>query len=127
MAYAVVRVEGLSATVRALEGMGIEVMDLRNAMAKIATQSAQIIQAHAPVGETGRLRADVRGNRAKAKAVVSAGRTSVPYAGPINYGWKAHHIRAAMFMQSADARMQFLAPLILEAEINRLLVARGLA
>lgn len=127
MAYAVVRVEGLNTAVRALQGMGIEVMDLRNAMAKIASQSAQIIQAHTPVGETGRLRADVRGNRAKAKAVVAAGRTSVPYAGPINYGWKAHNIKAALFMQSADARMAFLAPLILEAEINRLLVAHGLA
>lgn len=124
--YAVVSVTGLTSTVRALIAMGVDVEDIKDGMAKIASQSAHIIQAHTPVGPTGRLRADVRGNRARAKAVVTAGRAAVPYAGPINYGWPARGIKAAMFMQSADDRMQVLGPFILEAEINKLIRARGL-
>jgi hypothetical protein len=126
MAAVVVRVEGLSSTVRSLALLGLDVDDLKDAMASIARDAADIIKAHTPVGPTGRLRADVRGNRAKAKAVVSAGRSSIPYAAPRNYGWRAHNITGAFFMQSADGPMQTRAPFALEVEINRLITVRGL-
>jgi hypothetical protein len=43
----------------------------------------------------------------RSKAVVTAGRASVPYAGPINYGWAAHNIERLRL--HAEGRRQVLA------------------
>lgn len=112
------RVEGLNQVVRALQQTGVDVEDLKDAFSKIASEGARIAAAEAP-HKSGRLSGDVRGNRAKSKAVVTAGRKSVPYAGPINYGWPARGIQAAGFMQAADQQMQPRAVQLLEDEINR--------
>lgn len=111
------RVEGLSAVVRGLQQMGVDVEDLKDAFAKIADEAAQHAAASAPRA-SGRLASDIRGNRAKSKAVVTAGRSSVPYAGPINYGWPSRGIEPAGFMQRADEAMQTRAIHLLEDEIN---------
>lgn len=105
--------------------MGVEVDDLKSAFSSIATEAAQIAASHAPK-RSGRLAGDIRGNRAKSKAVVTAGRASVPYAGPINYGWSARNIRPALFMQAADEEMQPKAIQRLEEEINRQIALKGL-
>lgn len=123
--YASVQVQGLTAVVRALEALGLEVDDLKDAFSSIAKEAAERAARHAPV-LSGRLAGDVRGNRAKSKAVVIAGRASVPYAGAINYGWAAHHISPAGFMQAADHEMQPIALQRLEAEINRQIRKKGL-
>lgn len=120
------RVEGLTSVVRGLQRLGLDVDDLKDAFAKISSEGAQIAAQHAP-RRSGRLAGDVRGNRAKSKAVVTAGRASVPYAGPINYGWPRHGIAPALFMQAADAEMQPRALVLLEDEINRKIRERGLA
>lgn len=120
-----VRVSGLTRVTRSLIEMGVEVDDLKDAFASIAKQGAAIAEAHAPV-LTGTLRGDIRGNRAKNKAVVSAGRVSVPYAGPINYGWPSRHIEASGFMQSVDTILGPKVPAILERSINELITRYGL-
>ena len=112
------RVQGLTSVVRALQQMGLDVDDLKDAFSKIAAEGAREAASFAP-RRTGRLAGDVRGNRAKSKAVVTAGRASVPYAGPINYGWRARGIAPSLFMQKADQRMQPRALQLLEDEINR--------
>lgn len=112
------KVQGLTQVVRALQGMGLEVDDLKDAFSSIASEGARHAAAFAPV-RTGRLAADVRGNRAKSKAVITAGRASVPYAGPINYGWPRRNIAPSLFMQKADQVMQPRALQLLEDEINQ--------
>ena len=119
------RVDGLSAVVRALQEVGVEVTDLKDAFSSIADEGARQAAQFAPK-RTGRLAADIRGNRAKSKAVVTAGRVSVPYAGPINYGWAKHHIAANGFMQRADKAWQPYALKRLEQEINAQITKRGL-
>lgn len=120
------RVEGLTQVVRALQALGAEVDDLKAAFATIAGEAAEVIRAATP-RRTGRLAGDVRGNRAKSKAVVAAGRSGVPYAGPINYGWPSRHIGPASFMQAADtAYAPTRAVQRLEDEINRQIAAKGL-
>lgn len=119
------RVEGLSSVVRSLTRMGVEVEDLKAAFSAIAAEGAARAARYAP-RRAGRLAADIRGNRAKSKAVITAGRTSLPYAGPINYGWPARNIQPASFMQSADADMQPIAVQMLETEINRQIKLKGL-
>lgn len=119
------RVEGLSSVVRGLQALGSDVEDLKDAFAAIAREAAERAAAAAP-RKRGALAADIRGNRAKSKAVVTAGRSSIPYAGPINYGWPARGIEAAGFMQAADAQMGPRALVLLETEINRKIRERGL-
>lgn len=120
-----VRVEGLSAVTRALVGLGLEVDDLKDAFSNIAREGAELAAQYAPK-RTGRLAGDVRGNRARSSANVAVGRVSVPYAGPINYGWAAHNITANGFMQRVDQAWQPHALRRLEYEINQQIARRGL-
>ncbi|GAA4698265.1 hypothetical protein [Nocardioides nanhaiensis] len=125
MSTAGFKVEGLNQVVRALQEIGFETDDLKDAFSRIAQEGAQIAAQEAPK-RSGRLSGDVRGNRAKSKAVVAAGRSSVPYAGPINYGWRARGIAPNPFMQRTDNRMAPKAIDMLEDEINKQIRARGL-
>lgn len=130
-----VRVQGLNQTVRALQRFGAEVDDLKDVFGEIATLGADLASSFAPV-RTGRLAATVRGNRAKNKAVVAAGRARVPYAGVINYGWPLKEgplmegevrarrpgpIAASLFMQRADEVLAPRAVTMLEDGLNRLI------
>lgn len=121
----VVGVEGLSRLVRELQGLGLEVDDLKDVFARIAAEAVPVYQGFAPV-RTGRLRGDFRGNRAKSKAVVRVGRASVPYAKVQNYGWPARNIAAQGFVARGDAVMQPRALLELESGIRTAIKRRGL-
>jgi hypothetical protein len=126
MAGGGVRVEGLRQLVRDLKALGLEVDDLKNAFATIATEAAERIAARAPRGKTGRLAASVRGNRAQSKAVVRAGRAAVPYAGPINYGWHKRNITPALFMQRGEQEYEPTAALRLDSELDAAITRKGL-
>lgn len=95
-----VSVQGLSRLRRDLRKAGEGLEDLKAANAAAAAIVAAAAEARAP-RRTGRLAASVRGNRAASRASVSAGRASVPYAGPIHYGWPARHIEAQPFVIDA--------------------------
>lgn len=123
--YISVRIDGLNAVVRSLLAMGLDVEDLKTGFSEIARFGAIVAARHAP-RRSGRLAGDIRGNRARNKAVVAAGRTSVPYAGPINYGWAARGIQPSGFMQKADKELQPYALRVLEHDINSRIRARGL-
>lgn len=119
------KVTGLSSVVRSLRALGAEVDDLKDAFSKIADEGARRASGHAPK-LTGRLAGTLRGNRAQSKAVVTAGRSSVRYAGAINYGWSRRSIEPSHFMQKADAEMRPRAIEMLEDEINRQIARKGL-
>ena len=119
------KVEGLSRLVRDLQALGLDVDDLKAAFAAIAAEGAQVASRLAP-RRSGRLASDIRGNRAKSKAVITAGRSSVPYAGPINYGWEKRGITPSLFLQQADEQMEPRAVQMLEDEVNNRIRARGL-
>jgi hypothetical protein len=121
-----VRVEGLRELVRDLEKVGVEVADLKGAFADIAAKGATLAASLAP-HRSGALAASVRGNRAKAKAVVAAGSARVKYAGAINYGWRARNIEASGFMQRADLGMRETAVTDLDRAVTRLLAQRGMS
>lgn len=120
------KVTGLNQVVQALLAIGVEVDDLKDAFSSIAAEGARIAAGYAPV-RSGRLAGDIRGNRAKSKAVVTAGRVSVPYAGPINYGWASRGIEPSGFMQKADKELGPKALRRLEDEINAAIKRRGLS
>lgn len=115
--YGSVQIEGLTKTIRGLQKAGVEVDDLKDAFADIASRGARLASSFAPV-RSGKLRASIRGNRAKNKAVVTAGKARVPYAGAINYGWPRRGIAPALFMQRADAAIAPDALRLLESGID---------
>lgn len=119
------RITGLRETVRDLEHLGVELDDLKDAMARIAAKATEVMGPFIPT-RSGKLRASARGNRAKGKAVVTVGRATVPYAAPINYGWPKRNIAAANFTGRTDAVMDGLAPKLLDDEIDHLLTKKGL-
>ena len=120
-----IRVEGLNDIVRRLQDLGADVDDLKDVMARISTEGAHVLQGYVPV-KSGKLRASARGNRAKGKAVVTVGRSTVPYAAPINYGWPARGIEAADFTGKTDQAMEPRAVLLLEQGIEELIRKRNL-
>lgn len=120
------RVDGLAKAVRQLKAVGLEVDDLKDAFAKIATEATDAVLKYTPRGKTSKLAATIRGNRAQSKAVVRAGRARVPYAGPVNYGWPSRGIAPAQFMQKGDKEMQPIAVRRLEQEIEKAIRKRNL-
>lgn len=120
-----VKVEGLTQTVRALEQLGVEVADLKDVMGEIAAEGARLASSFAPK-RSGHLSGTIRGNKAKAKAIVIAGRARVPYAGAINYGWPRRNIRPALFMQRADKALAPRAVQMLEAGLDRVIAKADL-
>lgn len=126
-----VRVDGANSLARELVALGADVEDLKDAFADIAERGRDIASKNAPVGSgrdphPGQLRDDIRGNRARNKAVVTAGRVRVPYAGPINFGWPAHNIEGAGFMQQVDEQLGPFAPLMLQRSIDDIIKRRRL-
>jgi len=126
-----VRAEGVNSLVRELVALGADVEDLKDAFGNIADTGARIAARHAPVGSgrdphPGQLRDDVRGNRARNKAVVTAGRARVPYAGAINFGWAKHNIAAQNFMQQVDVELGPVAPRMLQESLDDLIRRRSL-
>lgn len=118
-------VEGLNAMVRDYQALGVELEDLKDAFADIASEGARIAAGYAPVA-SGALAGSLRGNRAKNKAVVTAGRARIPYAGAINYGWPARGIAAAGFMQKADEELGPKSLEMLDKNINAITRRKGM-
>lgn len=78
-----VRVEGLNRVLRKLNQAGTDAQNMRDLMHSLG--GIIINRARVPI-RTGRLAESLRAGRGKTKAVVRAGRASVPYAGVIHYG-----------------------------------------
>lgn len=100
MADVSIRVEGLGRLRRDLRRLGGDVDDLKDANAAAARLVAAEAARRAP-RVSGKLAGTLRGNRAAGKATVAAGRASVPYAGPIHWGWAARGIEANPFVVDA--------------------------
>jgi hypothetical protein len=125
MSSSSVKVEGLNKTVRALQDLGVEVADLKDVFSEIAAEGARLASSFAP-RRTGRLAATIRGNKAKNKAVIAAGKGKIKYAGAINYGWPVRNIRPALFMQRADTALAPKAVQMLETGLDGIIKKAGL-
>lgn len=93
-----IRITGLNATLRAMSRAGASSEDMRDVMHSLGMI---VVRAARPPRSTGRLAATVRPGRGKTKAVVRAGRKTVPYAGVQHYGWPARNIPATQFLTEA--------------------------
>lgn len=94
------RIQGADRAMRALARAGAETQDMKDLMhslGSLVVKTAKPLTPH----RTGRLAGSIRAGRGKTKAVVTAGRKSIPYAGVQHYGWPAHHIKSTMFLVKA--------------------------
>lgn len=96
-------VEGLRTLRRSLKAAGLSLADLKQAHNEVAQLVVRAASPSAP-HRTGALVATTRGSGTQSAAVVRAGRSSVPYAGPVHWGWPSHHIVAQPWIYNAAVR-----------------------
>lgn len=101
MARPQVEVKGAKELRKQLKAAGDDLADLKATHKKIA----QIVEFDAlqlaPV-VTGGLVGSIRASGTQTAAIVRAGRSTVPYAGPIHWGWPARNITAQPFLVDAQ-------------------------
>lgn len=101
MARPQVEVKGAKELRKQLKAAGDDLADLKATHKKIA----QIVEFDAlqlaPV-VTGGLVGSIRASGTQTAAIVRAGRKSVPYAGPIHWGWPTRNITAQPFLIDAQ-------------------------
>lgn len=100
-----IRVEGLKQLRKELKAAGVGYAELKGVGLQAATIVSQAAKPIAPQ-VTGALAGSIRPAGQAKGAVVRAGSAAVPYAGPIHFGWPAHHIEPHPFLyEAADARV----------------------
>lgn len=98
----VIRVQGLSRLSRLLAKSGADAQDMKDLMHAIGMAVVQV--ANPPV-KTGRLKSTLRAGKGKTKAVVRVGGARAPYAGVMEYGWRARGIQGTGWLNAArDSR-----------------------
>lgn len=100
MADPVAKVEGLDRLVRTLGKAKVDLSDLKDANRAAGETVAGASRASSP-RRSGHLAGSVRSARQVRRARVMAGKSSVPYAGPIHWGWPARGIAAQPFIAEA--------------------------
>lgn len=102
-----IRVDGareLRSAIRRAESRGL-VDELKRANREAAEVVAYEAQTIVPV-KSGRLLESIRASGTQAAGIVRAGRGSLPYAGPIHFGWPAHGIEPNPYLyDAADNRV----------------------
>jgi len=100
MAQPVVQIDGLKRVRRELKRAGVDLADLREpnmAAARIVAAAA----VPATPRRSGRLAGSVRPGASRTAGVVRAGGASVPYGGPVHWGWPARNIKAQPWLSDA--------------------------
>lgn len=121
-----VKVVGDRAVAAQFKALGFKARDLERAFAEIGKDVAHDAHSLAPK-VSGALAGDVRPTAAKTRASIAVGRVAVPYAGPINYGWRARNISPSRFMQRAADTKADSSAVVIAREMQRVIRAAGLA
>lgn len=103
---------------RTMKAAGLDMKDLNRAH----KAAAQVVADEAtPPVRTGKLATTVRAGGTRTMGVVRAGYKSVPYAGPIHWGWPARNITANPFLSDAAQRSEPTWIELYEQEIDRII------
>ena len=95
-----VKVEGAAEFRRAMKHMGGDLRDLTKIHKKAAQPVKDRAQEIAPV-RSGTLRRSIRIRATQKAAGILAGKATVPYAGPIHFGWPRRNIESQPFLYDA--------------------------
>lgn len=97
-----VEVVGLSRLARTMKRASVDISELKDLNRQAADAVAPVARSTAP-RRTGRLAGDVRTAGTQRAGIVRVGRGSVPYAGPIHWGWPRRGISPNPFAADAAA------------------------
>lgn len=103
MASSALMVVGQRRFVSTMRKAGADMDELKDVNRKAANIALPAVRSLTPHGRTGKLSRSVRAGATKRAGVIRAGRSSVPYAGVINYGWPARHITGRQFVNQGVA------------------------
>lgn len=95
-----VYIEGGPEFIRALRDAGADMKDMTAANKAASSTVANLARVLAPK-RSGKLAAAIRAGGNQKIAYVNYGKKSVPYAGPIHWGWKARNIEANEYVSRA--------------------------
>ena len=95
-----VRVEGAAEFRRAMKRMGADLSDLTAINKAAAQKVAETARDKVPV-LSGALESSIKAGATRTRGSVRAGSRSVPYAGPIHFGWPARNISPQPFIYEA--------------------------
>ena len=103
-----VDVRGVANLRKGLRKMGDDLSDLKDVNAAVGRLVAQVAQTTAP-HRSGALAGSVRSNRAASRAVVMAGRASVPYAVFVHWGTRSQARQPWVAEAASDTEPRWLA------------------
>lgn len=103
MADKALYVVGQKRFVQTMRKAGADMKELKEVNQRAADIAKPEAVARAPRGKTGKLAGSIRVGATQKAGIIRAGRKTVPYAGPINYGWPARHIKPRTFVNDAVA------------------------
>lgn len=116
-----IHIDGVAEFVKACRKAGDR--DSLNAVKAGNREAAEVVAKEAKVivpRKSGKLGRSIRANASIKRGVVAAGRASLPYAGPIHFGWAAHNIKPQPFIyDAADKRANDVRKAYEEQIINR--------
>ena len=95
-------VVGQKRFVQTMRKAGADMKELKGVNRQAADIALPAVQRLTP-RRTGRLAASIRAGATQKAGVIRAGRKTVPYAGPVNYGWPKHGIRPRLFVNQGVA------------------------
>ena len=113
-----IRVEGARRLRATMKRAGIDLQELKDAHREAADV---VVGATRAPSRTGRLAGTVRPGATKTMAIVRAGYASVPYAGPIHWGWPKRNIRAQPFLSDAAQSSEPTWVQAYEREVNEII------
>ena len=96
-------VVGQKRFVQTMRKAGAGMKELKEVNRRAADIAKPEAVARAPRGKTGKLAGSIRVGATQKAGIIRAGRKTVLYAGPINYGWPARHIKPRTFVNDAVA------------------------
>lgn len=100
MADTAVHIEGLNRFIQTCKAAGVDMSEFAEASRNTASIVTFGAMSRAPK-RSGNLAASIRSGKGKNRVVVYAGGASVPYAGPIHWGWPGHGISDNPFILNA--------------------------
>lgn len=103
MADKALYVVGQKRFVQTMRKAGADMKELKEVNRRAADITKPEAVSRAPRGRTGKLAGSIRVGATQKAGIIRAGRKTVPYAGPINYGWPARHIKPRTFVNDAVA------------------------
>jgi hypothetical protein len=116
----VVEVRGAKELRKTLRKAGQDLGDLKDVNQAVGNMVVGTAQGMAP-RRSGALAGSIRAARAATSVTIRAGSASIPYAGPIHWGWPAHNIEANPFLSNAATSTEATWVALYEDELNKII------